>query len=56
MQAGLLITGERSQFEEVFGLELDIEEPPVHLPVPETLKSHVSSITIPAPRRFGSSV
>jgi hypothetical protein len=52
MRKGLLISGEQSIFEDVFQVEPLRHERPLALPVPAELSDHVSTVTIPKPRRF----
>ena len=52
MRKGLLISGGQSIFEDVFQVEQLRPERPLALPVPTELSDHVSTITIPKPRRF----
>jgi hypothetical protein len=52
MRAGLLVTGSRAVFEAAFGVDLELAEPPVRLPVPDQLSNTVASVTIPPPREI----
>ena len=52
MRAGMLLAGPLEVFEKAFHLALADAARPVSLPVPDELKAHVVSITIPRPRRL----
>jgi hypothetical protein len=54
MKQGLLVTGTRSQIEEAFAVSLDNPRRPLELPVPDDLRSHVASLTVPKPRSYHS--
>jgi hypothetical protein len=50
MLHGLLVSGSRQDIEKAFSVTLDMSRTPIDLPVPEDLKPHVASITLPTPR------
>ncbi len=52
MAAGLLISGDRRQFEEAFQSDLSQIQTPFALPVPPELQTVVASIVIPGERRI----
>jgi hypothetical protein len=52
IQLGLLAHGRRETFDAVFGTDLQRAELPLTIPVPPELSDAVSSIEIPAPRRY----
>ena len=52
MKAGILTLASRSQIEKSFGVSLEDAQPPFELPVPEELRSYVSSVTVLKPRSY----
>lgn len=52
MQAGLLVTGSRAQFEAAFGVDLSQARRPISLPIPPELRGVVASIVIPVERTY----
>ena len=52
MRRGLLISGDSSQFEAAFGVELVRGPAAQSIPVPTVLKDDVASITIPKPPSY----
>jgi hypothetical protein len=52
MQAGMLVTGSKDQFESIFGIRLDQTTLPVALPVPPELRGEIESFQIPAPPHY----
>jgi hypothetical protein len=52
MKSGLLLSGDRKQVEKAFSVSLEDIQPPTSLPVPEELRDHVESITVPRPRSY----
>ena len=52
MTTGLLLLGTRTTIEQTFSVNLVDIEPPLELPVPPELESHVASITLPRPRSY----
>jgi hypothetical protein len=52
MSAGLLMSGRQEDLEAAFGVSLEGAHPPVELPIPQELRDHVASITIPRPRQI----
>lgn len=49
MRAGLLVTGSRETFESAFGVDLEAQELPISLPVPNALRDAVAAISIRRP-------
>ena len=56
IQVGLLAQGTREAFEAAIGVNLDGAHLPLSLPVPADLSDAVTSIVIPAPRRYHGSI
>jgi hypothetical protein len=52
MSAGLLVCGQRTQFEAAFHTVIGSRDGATTLPVPAELKPHVQSIGLPALRKF----
>jgi hypothetical protein len=52
MKAGLLTIASPGQIEKSFGVSVEGAQPPFELPVPEELRSAVSSITVLKPRSY----
>lgn len=52
MKAGLLTIASPGQIEKSFGVAVEGAQPPFELPVPEELRSAVSSITVLKPRSY----
>ena len=52
MRAGMLTLASPGQIEKSFGVSIEGAEPPLELPVPEELRSSISSITVLKPRSY----
>ncbi len=52
MKAGMLTIASPGQIEKSFGVSVEGAQPPLELPVPEELRSSVSSITVLKPRSY----
>ena len=52
MKAGMLTMASPGQIEKSFGVSVEGVQPPLELPVPEELRSSVSSITVLKPRSY----
>lgn len=52
MKAGMLTLASSSQIEKSFGVSVEGVRPPLELPVPEELRSSISSITVLKPRSY----
>ena len=52
MKAGMLTLASPSQIEKSFGVSVEGAQPPFELPVPDELRSSVSSITVLKPRSY----
>jgi hypothetical protein len=52
MKAGMLTLASPGQIERSFGVSVESAQPPLELPVPQELKSAVSSITVLKPRSY----
>jgi hypothetical protein len=52
MKHGLMVAGTHGQIETVFSVTLENRQPPFELPIPEDLKPHVASVTLPRPRSY----
>ena len=52
MKAGALLSGTKSQIEQVFAVCLNNIKPPAKLPVPSELSKHVEAVTLPEPRSY----
>jgi hypothetical protein len=52
MTNGLLVSGSRPSVEKAFSVSLQDVQGSFEVPVPDELKSHVASITLPGPRSY----